>query len=226
MINALLFKLQRPEKGWDPVSAAHARAYSDHESGLPSIESTMQDVVGFAGDLRGKQVLDLGAGPGHFTAAFAERGAVVTWQDISRNYLDIFRARYRNLRVDARLGYLEEAAGEFDLVFNSLCWYYSLNDKRFARHVVGLLKPGGCAYLVIPNEGHYARQSQAGFKGLLRRVQFVLNDRLGFKVGHPFVSSRTIKHIFADIPLDFISFTERGDRTVVKLKKAEVEIGS
>lgn len=222
MINAVLSRLHRPEKGWDPVPAAHARAYSDRESTLPSIQAIIEDLIAFTGELSGKEVLDLGAGPGHFTAALAGRGAIVTWQDISKNYLNIFRERHSDLHVTAKLGYLEEAVGQYDVVFNSLCWYYSVNDKRFAHHIVGLLKPGGYAYLVIPTEGHYARLNRSGVQGRLRRVQFVLNDRVGLKIGHPFVSARTIKRIFSEIPLEFISFTDGGDRTIVKLRKARV----
>src|SRR2546426_8004107 len=115
MINGLLFRMQRPEKGWDPIPAAHARAYSDRESALPSIDSTIEDLIRFTGDVRGKEVLDLGAGPGHFTAALARCGAVVTWQDISKNYLDIFREKYAELAVATQLGYLEEAVGQYDV---------------------------------------------------------------------------------------------------------------
>ncbi len=66
-------------------------------------------ICGFAG----KSVLDLGGGPGQYTMAMAQRGARVTWHDVSRTYLEMSRGRAESLgltgKVTFSLGYLDEA---------------------------------------------------------------------------------------------------------------------
>jgi 2-polyprenyl-3-methyl-5-hydroxy-6-metoxy-1,4-benzoquinol methylase len=218
MINYLFYKFQRPEKGWDPIPEEYAQHYANRaftDSDTPEI---IDDIVNFTGDLTHKKVLDLGAGPGHITAGLVTRGAEATWHDISHRYLQLFKKRFPHITAKTEIGYLEEARGQYDVIINRVCWYYCMNDKKFARHIFNLLKPGGKAYLVVNNKIHpqnikFNRQSTFDI------LRYQINEYLGIKIGHPFISTRRLKHIFAKLPFNFISFTTKDVVTIIKLQK-------
>lgn len=184
MINAIHAWLHRPEKGWDPVPAAHAAKYAQTEwdnLDIALVDKLEGRVQGFAG----KRILDLGGGPGQYSAAFAARGAEVTWHDVSRNYLDIARGKCREkgLNVEFSLGYLEDArkftSCPFDFVFNRICWYYCMNDRYFAGIVHSIVKSGGACYIdCLTAEGARQRFPRSIFSNL--------NRITGIKIGHPF----------------------------------------
>ena len=140
------------------------------------------------GGLAGKRVLDLGAGPGQYSIAFAERGADVTWHDPSRNYLRIAQQKAAEYRIECRwsLGYLEDAVKlsdePFDLIFNRICWYYCISDSAMARIIVLLLKPGGVAWLDIPTSD-WAR-AHSRHEHWLRKLGFFVYANTGLKLCH------------------------------------------
>ena len=132
----------------------------------------------------GKRILDLGGGPGQYSVLFAQRGADVTWHDVSREYESIARERAAAAGVTFRfsLGYLEDAQRfreqPFDLVFCRVCWYYARSDRAFSRQFYSLIKPGGVGYVECNTP---AFSQPTGW----RRLQYWLNQNFWFKVGHP-----------------------------------------
>jgi len=187
MINWLLSRLQRPERGWDPIPPGHAQAYADLQ--WQSVDESILDrIEEWTGPLARLQVLDLGGGPGHYSAAFARRGAQVTWYDISRTYETIARERTAASGVDGSIrfavGYLDEAPAQlgrtFDLVFNRICWNYGRSDGGFARAVYALVRPGGYAYVDANTSNFNVEQLSS-----VARLRTWLNSATGIKVGHP-----------------------------------------
>jgi asparagine synthetase B (glutamine-hydrolysing) len=91
-INYLHSLFHRVEDGWDPITSGYASSYTElawNERSPKLIEDLEIRVGGFAG----KRVLDLGGGPGQYSVLFAQRGADVTWHDVSREYESITRQR-------------------------------------------------------------------------------------------------------------------------------------
>lgn len=215
MINRLHALLFRPESGWDPVPAAHVETYSAYEWSHVD-ELLVSEIEEWAGGLAGKRVIDLGAGPGHYSAAFARRGADVTWHDVSRRYLNLASARTTaaGLKVHYSLGYLESAARfeaePFDLLFNRGCWNYSMSDSRFARLLYRLVKPGGHGFVYTPfNPG--------GAASPLRRAQNWLYDSGIVKVGHPFPRRGVMQSHMRRLPIEiFDKSTANVDRIFFK----------
>jgi SAM-dependent methyltransferase len=203
MINRLHARLHRPEQGWDPVSPAHVRAYAEHEWAMLD-EALIDRIEARTGSLAGMRILDLGAGPGHYAAAFARRGARVTWHDVSLGYRAYAMVRLEALgltdRVAFSLGYLDDAARllpePFDLVFNRLCWNYAFDDARFASVVYRLARPGGWIYVDTHHSG-YGRES-VSLRVLARTW---LNDRLGLKIGHPYPPRGRVARLLQRYPL-------------------------
>ncbi len=186
MINYLHYLTHRPERGWDPISLEGALAYDALEAGhgvtRQALVSRLEDRLG---RLEGKTVLDLGGGPGHYTAEFAARGASVTWFDVSATYAEIAKSNCQARGVSPRfvIGYIDDVAraGQtFDLIFARLCWYYAYDEPRLAREVVKALKPNGLAYIETPTLDWNRGDSRLG------RLRSRLNAVMGLKIGHPF----------------------------------------
>ncbi|HYM79475.1 MAG TPA: class I SAM-dependent methyltransferase [Candidatus Dormibacteraeota bacterium] len=182
-VNYLHSLLHRVENGWDPISTSYASSYAEFawNERTPGI---VEDLDSRLGGLAGKRVLDLGGGPGQYSILFAQRGADVTWHDISREYQAIAREHAAAARVSINfsIGYLEDAScfsGEsFDLLFCRVCWYYGRSDRHLARLVYSLIKPGGVGYIEC-NTPAFSRP-----RGW-RKVQYWLNEYLWVKIGHP-----------------------------------------
>lgn len=201
MINKLHARLYRPEMGWDPVPADHAQQYAEKE--WRHVDETVLDFIeANAGSLAGKEVLDLGAGPGHYTAALMRRGAAVTWYDISFRYQELAKLHIAATGIHGEihydLGYMDEAperlGRQFDLVFNRIAWYYSFNDATFARTIVRLLRPGGWAYV----DTHHSTTLRHSTRTV--RLQTWLNDNLAIKIGHPYPPHGRLARLFLRFP--------------------------
>jgi ubiquinone/menaquinone biosynthesis C-methylase UbiE len=106
---------------------------------------------------RGVRVLDLGCGDGAIAQSFAEAGARVAALD-----LDPWRVENSRRRADAAPGAhfavlaadghrLPFARGAFDLVLLSDLIEHVKDPARVLDEVVRVLRPGGAAYLSIPN---------------------------------------------------------------------------
>src|SRR5260370_11759575 len=144
MMNGVEGKVRTRQRGWDTITLEDARSYAALEW-QKFDERPLQEIEEWLGGFSGKEVLDLGGGPGQFTIAMAHKGSRVTWHDISQNYRRIAQARNPGLPVEYSLGYLEDAIalgeGRFDLVFNRICWNYSRSDDAFATLIWRLLRP-------------------------------------------------------------------------------------
>ena len=192
MINELHARLNRPEKGWDPVPDSHVEEYSGGQWKLyndGTVDLILNRIEVELGSWKDKRILDLGGGPGQFSIAMAERGGKVTWHDVSKRYRDVAigKAREHGVEIEFSLGYLEEAEKfvdtPFDFVFNRICWFYCMNDNKFARMIHDVLVPGGLFFLQ-----HEAIHRNSG--GNWREK---LYDRFGVKIGHPYPNAGVIE---------------------------------
>jgi SAM-dependent methyltransferase len=198
-LNYLHSRLHRVEDGWDPISSAYAEEYASFawSERHPALVERLDQQVG---GLVGKRVLDLGGGPGQYSILFAQHGAEVTWHDVSRQYESIARRRAEaaGVKVAFSMGYLEAAARfdqqPFDLVFCRVCWYYARSDRAFAKLLYSVVKPGGLGYVEC-NTPAFAKPTGK------RKVQYWLNQRLWWKVGHPLPPRGRIARLLQQYPL-------------------------
>jgi len=105
-------------------------------------------IMGLAGPLHGRRVLDVGCGDGTYVIEAASRGAVVTGVDSSQRMLDAARQRARDAGVECRLELADATSlpfsdASFDVVFivTALCFVEDA-DKAF-REAARVLVPGG-----------------------------------------------------------------------------------
>lgn len=211
MINFLHSLIHRPSRGWDPVGEKYAAEYSDFvSSNFPKEE--IGRVEEFCGGLRGKQLLDIGAGPGDFSVEFARRGADVLWHDVSAHYRDIAagKARHAGVSLEFSLGYLEGARRlrdrRFDVVFNRSSYYYAMNDRAFARLLYDLVKPGGSLAVFCILTTEYGRTV-----GKVPGVREWLNAGLNWKIGHPLTPPGRVAALLARRPHSMLISEHRPD---------------
>ncbi len=201
MINRVHAYIHRPEHGWDPVPAQYAQQYAQ-TVWQQMDEALVETLAERIGGMEGKEILDLGGGPGQFSVAFARRGALVTWLDVSRNYLRIAQQKAQEAGVEITfvLGYMDEAphilCKQFDLVFNRVCFYYGWSDASFVAVVYQLVRPGGYAYIEANN-------SCFGWDKLsaVAKLRTWLNAATGIKIGHPHPPRGRIPALFLRYPI-------------------------
>ena len=193
-VNFLWSLLHRLQWGWDPISREYAEDYARRAWEQPC-DPVIDRIEAVAGTLAGMRILDLGAGAGQYSVLMAQRKASVVWHDPSHEYERIARERAQTAGVtlEFSIGYLEDAvrfaAESFDVVFCRLCWYYCRSDRRFARLIYSLLKPGGIGYVECNTPAF------ANLRGF-RKFQSLLNEWTWWKIGHPLPPHGRIGNLF------------------------------
>ena len=108
------------------------------------------------GDLAGRQVLELGCGPGDYTVMLARRGARVTAVDIAPSSLQVtcYRARLNGVEQAIQVHHLPAetlafASASFDLVVGFGLLHHA-DPARLGPEVRRVLRPGGRALFREP----------------------------------------------------------------------------
>jgi len=107
------------------------------------------------GDLRGKRMLDIGAGLGESSVYFALQGAKVTMTDISPGMVQTGQelARRYGVGVEGIVSEAEDlgvAAETFDFVYIANTIHHVRNRDALFQKIHRALKPGGCFFSYDP----------------------------------------------------------------------------
>ena len=137
-----------------------AKPYSaENESNLFNAYYERPAMLGLAGEVSGRRILDAGCGSGPLSAALRARGAVVTGLDVSTAMIDLARQRLgedADLHV-ANLGApLPFADAEFDDVIASLVLHYLEDWAGPLSELRRVLKPGGRLMVSVNHPSAYA----------------------------------------------------------------------
>ncbi len=134
------------------------------------------------------EIVDFGCGPGLYTTRLAERGALVTGIDFSKNSLDFAKhtAAKKGLKINYVLtNYLDfETTDAFDLITMIMCDFCVLSPdqrKKMLSKFISLLKPGGSVLLDVYSLNSFNRKEESATYELNQLNGFWSpNDYYGF----------------------------------------------
>ena len=173
--NLVLQALKKPEPFtpgeslfWDDpyISSQMLRAHLDPNNNLASrrpetIQGTVDWLVATLGLQSGNRILDLGCGPGLYSARLAEKGLQVTGMDYSRRSIEYARqyAAQHHLDIDYRYqDYLTmEENGLYDavlLIYGDYCPLSPIQRSTLLGNVRSALKPGGFFVFDVTTRAH------------------------------------------------------------------------
>lgn len=153
---------------WDDphISTQMLKAHLDPDNDLASrrpetIQKSVDWLIASLGLQAGDSILDLGCGPGLYSARFAEKGLQVTGVDYSRRSIDyaVEYARQHNLDIQYRYqDYLTlEDENQYDavlLIYGDYCPLSPEQRKNLLGNVRRALKPGGHFVLDVTTPVH------------------------------------------------------------------------
>lgn len=131
-------KILSSAKGYDLA----ASVYDKKEGYLNSFEKGR--ISGMLGDLKGKKVLDVGAGTGRLTIELARTGAEVTALDVSEEMLKVLKRK--NGQIETVVGEAEDLPFDdntFDFVTAAFLVVHLKDPISFFNEVYRILKVGG-----------------------------------------------------------------------------------
>ena len=142
-----------------------AKVYDHDANPLPALEEP--HVRGALGDVRGREVLDLGCGTGRHTAWLVEAGARVTAVDFSAGMLEQARERVPGGGVRFVTHDLHDrlpfADASFDAVVSGLVLEHLRDLSAFFAEARRVLRPAGRAVVSAMHPAMFLRGSQARF---------------------------------------------------------------
>ena len=125
---------------------------AENESSLLNAYYERPAMIGLAGDVSGRRVLDAGCGSGPLSAALSAKGAIMTGFDSSPAMLELARQRLgaaADLHVADLSKPLPFADGSFDDVVSSLVLHYLEDWSAPLAELRRVLKPGGRLILSV-----------------------------------------------------------------------------
>ncbi|OMG52836.1 SAM-dependent methyltransferase [Tessaracoccus sp. ZS01] len=146
----------RTVSGYDDFAAAYAE---ENEASLLNAYYERPAMLGLAGDVRGRRILDAGCGAGPLFAALRERGAEVAGFDASAGMLELAcrrlgpNADLRQADLGEPLPYQDE---EFDDIVCSLALHYLRDWAEPLQEFRRVLEPGGRLLLSVNHPLAYA----------------------------------------------------------------------
>lgn len=119
-----------------------ASNYDKKEGYLDSFEKG--EVIKMLGDIKGKKVLDVGAGTGRLSLDLLSAGATVTAVDVSEEMLKLLKRK--NARIETVVGDAENlpfSNNTFDIVTAAFLVVHLKDPSKFFDEVYRVLKSGG-----------------------------------------------------------------------------------
>nr|XP_045583280.1 phosphoethanolamine N-methyltransferase-like [Procambarus clarkii]XP_045583281.1 phosphoethanolamine N-methyltransferase-like [Procambarus clarkii]XP_045583282.1 phosphoethanolamine N-methyltransferase-like [Procambarus clarkii] len=158
-------------------------------------QNEQNEVLSYLPDYHGKNVLELGAGIGRFTASLATVAGHVTAVDFMEQYIAENRKQNQHLdnvifRCDD-VTKLDFPAGSFDLVFSNWLFMYlsDVESSRVFRKILSWLTPGGHFFLresCYHQSGNIKRKENPTlYRTPLQyfsMLQDVSSDNIGYKI--------------------------------------------
>lgn len=138
-----------------------AEIYDQKEKYLNSFEQ--EKIFELLGEIKNKEVLDIGAGTGRLTNILTQKGAEVTALDISKEMLEVLRRK--NPLIKTVIGVAENLSFKdniFDLVVSTFLIVHLKDFTKFFNEVYRVLKNDGLFLLTNINQKEPPRVDTRG----------------------------------------------------------------
>lgn len=137
-------KIAKPDNVKDLYNQI-AKKYNQNRSLVSNDVTELPKIIELAGDVRGKNILDLGCGIGKHAKAYLEKGAKVTGVDASEEMLKIAKKTCgdKGKFFVANFEEVEFDQGSFDLISASFSIHYSNKLDYLFKQFYSWLKPNG-----------------------------------------------------------------------------------
>ena len=145
---------EQAEEAWDKL----ADWYSARKRGSYEFKMQLPAILNLLGDLRGKNLIDIGCGPCVYSVEFAERGVDVSVVDLSQNMLDKARDNAETANVELTLQKADAHSlpykGES---FDVAVLIFMILNTKIIEEAVRVLKPSG---LLLFSDTHPALEAK------------------------------------------------------------------
>jgi len=145
----------------------------------------------------------------------AEKGANVTWYDLSKNYMDFAKKKLDgNYIVNFEIGYLDDAAKKliqkFDIVFCNVCFLYAQNEQKFAKTIDTLVNENGMAFVCTHLQGFQNEKINIFHRMLARFYRYT-----NIKIGHPYLTLQQFCTFFSKTSFNELAYYINEEKTLV-----------
>lgn len=148
LISFLIFSCAHPHGKNESNIHMH---HQSHEKLIATFDDKSRDewqkpheVLKLIGSLKGRQLIDIGAGSGYFTKYFQQAGANVLAADVDEKFLDYIEHSIRGVSLK-KIVYDDPMMGkeQFDVAFTSNTYHHIDHRINYLKKVKEGLKPGG-----------------------------------------------------------------------------------
>lgn len=126
---------------------------------VPSREPLQRELLAIAGDLKGKTVLDIGAGSGYFTFAFASKSKKIIATELDKRFLDYIEEKEKSLNlknVETRLADTMHSElsslSQVDVTLMVLVFNFIEDPREFITKLHATMNKGG-QIIVVNSDG-------------------------------------------------------------------------
>jgi 2-polyprenyl-3-methyl-5-hydroxy-6-metoxy-1,4-benzoquinol methylase len=181
MNNELKYQAKDIVSIWEDVSHDYdMRKYWE----LPENLANLRELLLNIGDLRDKNIIEVGSGSGLTTFALAKKGAKCAFLDISPTSLEIVKNYFSSSGLPEPECYNEDAlnnsvpSDKFDFVWNGgvIEHFYDEGKKKLIIEMVRMARPGGKIVIMLPNSRCIQFQIAQAWKKLRKSWRYGYED--------------------------------------------------
>ncbi len=150
------------------IKEAYKHWSSRYEKDLPYLfESESDKIIPLLGNVKNKEILDLGCGTGRYSIALSKKGAIVTAVDFSKEMLAVAKKKAKNAQINFKQVDLKKSfpKGKYDIILSMLMLGHFKKLEPILKRISNALKINGICIISTfhpQKEGKFALVQSLG----------------------------------------------------------------